>query len=289
VKDTGGLIGSKTKGVVVVDGGSSIEMVVIPQGSFVMGDSKGEGNSYELPLHEVSISSFQMSKYEITNTQYCEFLNAMGTTQGEYGGETVTWIFLEYAGSRIEEENGSYVVESNFENHPVVWVTWYGANAYCEWKGGRLPTEAEWEYAARGGLEDKRFPRGETISHETNGDEQACYSADPYFYDYDVNPTEGTYQDIYEAIEVGTFPPNGYGLYDMSGNVWEWCSDWFSADYYSNSPANDPQGPSTGYFRIMRGGGWNSYAQTCRNAYREGGSPGNGYDANGFRFVVDMK
>ncbi|PID26761.1 MAG: hypothetical protein CR982_08520 [Candidatus Cloacimonadota bacterium] len=288
VKDSGDLISEKVKEIVV---SSKIEMVSIPAGSFIMGNSKSfsEGDQDELPTHEVTINTFNMSKHEITNAQYCEFLNEIGSTQGNYQGETVTLIYLEFEKCRIEENNGIFVPEAGYENHPVVKVSWYGANAYCEWKGGRLPTEAEWEYAARGGVDDRRFPLGETISLGTNGDEQASYHAYPSGYPYDVNPTEGYYQGIEEATEVGSFNPNGYGLYDMAGNVYEWCNDWYEPDYYSNSPSDNPTGPSFGTHRVLRGGSWFYYAKFCRNSSRNCFQPFKGSNHCGFRLVMNTK
>ncbi len=289
VKDTGGMISNKAKSVEVVAGGSSVEMALIPAGSFMMGNNKSsiEGGEDEYPVHEVTVNSFKMSKYETTNAEFCEFLNAMGCVEGEYEGETIPWIFIDYDKCRIEENNGLYEVESGYENHPVIWVTWYGAEAYCEWKGGRLPTEAEWEYAARGGLEGKRFPLGETISQATNGDEQACYYAMNAAYSYDVSPTDGYYQEIDDVIVVGSFAANGYGLYDMAGNVFEWCYDWYSFDYYANSPSDNPTGPSTGTQRVLRGGCWYDFANFCRVSVRRTLAPNSGYDSYGFRLVRD--
>ncbi len=284
VKDSGDLTSEKVKTVVVNDEGGELEMVTIPSGSFMMGDNKEEGQVFELPVHEVTINSFKISKYEITNAEYCKFLNSEGNQ--EEGG--VYWIKLGQDWSQIEESNNVYQPKEGYANHPVIGVTWYGARAYCEWKGGRLPTEAEWEYAARGTLEGKRFPRGETISHSTNGDEQACYSAKPSDYSYDVSPTEGLYQGIYGAIEVGSFAANGYGLCDMSGNVWEWCNDWFSFDYYETSPSDNPQGPSDGDHRVLRGGSWGDLAIFCRVTYRDFCVPTFCNNFVGFRLVLPL-
>ena len=179
-------------------------------------------------------------------------------------------------------------------NDPMVVVSWYGAAAYCNWRsvmegfqpcynlstwecdftknGYRLPTEAEWECAARGGGGETttyhRFPWGETISHN-----RANYTAQPATYLYDVNPTNGHHPAFkgggypYTA-PVGYFPSTGYGLYDMAGNVTEWCNDWYQPNYYSVSPYNNPTGPYAGVRRVLRGGGWSRDASECRVAYR---------------------
>jgi formylglycine-generating enzyme required for sulfatase activity len=174
--------------------------------------------------------------------------------------------------------------------YPCVEVSWYGAAAYCNYRsemegltpcydlsdwscdfganGYRLPTEAEWAKAARGGLIGKRFPWGDMISHS-----QANYYSD-VSYSYDVSPTRGLHPDWDEGgypftSPVGTFEPNGYGLYDMAGNVWEWCWDRHDYDYYATSPDTDPRGPASGTNRVFRGGGWGDYANICRAAYRD--------------------
>lgn len=173
-------------------------------------------------------------------------------------------------------------------NDPMVQVSWYGPAAYCNWrsdqegyeqcynlstwncdfskKGYRLATEAEWEYAARGGEHNPyyRFPWGDTISHT-----QENYYADPCSYSYDVSPTEGFHPTWDDGVNpytspVGSFSANGYGLYDMTGNVSEWCNDWYDLDYYDYSPTNNPTGPTSGSSRVLRGGAWSRLAYNCR-------------------------
>jgi formylglycine-generating enzyme required for sulfatase activity len=191
-------------------------------------------------------------------------------------------------------------------------MSWYGAAAYCNWRSGeegyescynlstwqcdfsrhgyRLPTEAEWEYAARGGLAGKRFPWNDpNISHS-----RANYYAKPGSYPYDENPTTGFHPDWDDGVypytaPVGSFSANGYGLYDMAGNVWEWCNDWWDSNYYDTSPYDNPTGPVSGSYRVLRGGRWSGYAYYCRVTYRHHSGPNNRNYAIGFRIVLDLE
>jgi formylglycine-generating enzyme required for sulfatase activity len=197
---------------------------------------------------------------------------------------------------------------------PMVMVSWYGAASYCNWRssaegyencynlstwecdfskhGYRLATEAEWEYAARGGENSPyyRFPWGDTINHD-----YANYYANGSAYSYDTSPytTYTFHPDWNDGIYPytapgGSFSANGYGLYDMAGNVWEWCNDWYDEDYYDVSPFDNPAGPASGTYRVLRGGSWYYYAYHCRVAYRYSGTPGYRYYHVGFRFVLDL-
>ena len=217
------------------------EMVQIQAGEFIMGSDAhfGEG-----PAHSVYVDSFYLDRYEVTNRQYCRFLNDMGN-QMEGG---VEWLNLSDCG--IEYRDGEYFPKPGYENHPVVRATWYGAKAYAEWRACRLPTEAEWEKAVRGGFEGKTYYWGE-----------------------EIDPAKANYgQDSESTTPVGSYPPNGYGLYDMTGNVWEWCNDWYARDYYSRSPYKNPRGPEEGHARTVRGGGWSGpvhvYAKYLRCSFR---------------------
>jgi formylglycine-generating enzyme required for sulfatase activity len=317
----------------------SPDMVFIPGGEFLMGDHFGEGYLNELPVHAVYIDSFYMSRYEITNQQYCEYLNAANAVglikvdggvvyasgdagNGEpYFSTSSAPIGLPGMGeySQIDCNDSSFSVRTkngrDMSNDPAVCVSLYGAAAYCNWRsqqqgkeicydvngpnwpcdfskhGYRLPTEAEWEYAARGGEHSpyRRFPWGDTISHG-----QANYCADPCAYPYDVNPTEGYHPDYNDVMPytapVGTFVSNGYGLYDMAGNVSEWCNDWCSFTYYSTSPYDNPQGPASGTYRVLRGGDWSYDATCCRVANRHYCAyPDLRNHILGFRVVLDLE
>ena len=218
------------------------EMMRIPAGSFEMGDHFWEGSADELPVHRVELDEFYMDSREVINSQYGVFMEQTGHGKPRY------WTNSRY----------------NQANQPVVGVDWHDAVAYAKWAGKRLPTEAEWEYAARGGLVEKRYPWGDEISHDdANYDRKAG-----------------------KSTAVGSYPANGYGLYDMAGNVWEWCQDWYDKDYYSNSPTKNPPGPDSGLYRVLRGGSWlNGTTYYLRVAYRANISPdGRDYDL-GFRCV----
>jgi len=215
----------------IIIGQDGAPMVLIPAGEFQMGDAFDEGNSDERPVHTVYVDAFYMDVYEVTNAQYKKFMDATG-----YKAPT-DW------------DDDSF----NAPDHPVVGVSWHDAKAYAEWAGKRLPTEAEWEKAARGGLVGKRYPWGDEITHN----------------DANYDDTGGKNQWS-NTSPVGGFAPNGYGLYDMAGNVWEWCADWHGSNYYSKSLKLNPTGPKSGSYRVLRGGLWYYNAFTlrvaCRNA-----------------------
>ena len=247
--------------------GPSLAMALIPSGSFEMG-SEGE-SADERPVHTVHLDAFYMDKYEVTNAQFRVFVNANPQWQK----------------SHIDRRfhNGYYLNHWSDNTypfgkgeHPVVYVSWYAAMAYAEWAGKRLPTEAEWEYAARGGVAELKYPLGNTIStREAN-------------YNSHVGGTTA----------VGRYAANGYGLYDMAGNVWEWCLDEFDADFYfvSRNSRNPISGARTIQWildnftsiptnssRVLRGGSWFTFAQCLRVADRAWGTPTFTSDYDGFR------
>ncbi|MCX6280527.1 MAG: formylglycine-generating enzyme family protein [Bacteroidetes bacterium] len=225
-----------------------IEWVEIPAGTFIMGSpvSEGDRKSSETQ-HKVTLSAFRMSKYEITFEQYDLFYKA--TDREKPGDEG--W---------------------GRNNHPVINVSWEDAKAFASWSGCRLPTEAEWEYACRAGSETP-FYTGDNLTTA-----QANYNGNfPY-----RNSPKGEFRA--RTLPVGSFAPNAWGLYDMHGNVWEWCNDWY--DEYTTADQIDPQGPESGTFRVFRGGGWRNYAQLCRSAFRYKYFPDYRHFNIGFRLVA---
>lgn len=242
-----------------ITGKDGAKMVLIPAGEFRMGDSLNEGNSNERPVHTVYLVAFYMDVYEVTNAQFKKFVRATGYKEIYVNGIRVgsePWQDKNYSG----------------DNLPVVYVRWDDAKAYAEWAGKRLPTEAEWEKAARGGLVEKRYPWGDNLTHD------------------DANYWEKGGKDVWTNISpICSFAPNGYGLYDMAGNVWEWCADWYGQNYYVNAPKSNPKGPDSGRYKILRGGSWRfSYGSALRTACRNYGQlPWNDYDT-GFRCVQDV-
>ncbi|HBX68315.1 MAG TPA: hypothetical protein DEH25_02715, partial [Chloroflexi bacterium] len=212
----------------------------------------------EEPQHTVYLDDFYMDQYEITNAQYAEFLNEAGN-QSSAG---VTWMNAPDKQVKIHQYGSQWRVDSGFANYPVIEVTWYGAQAYCAWRGGRLPTEAEWEKAARGGLEGNLYPWGDQTPSCDLANLNGC-SDFPF--------------------EVGEFSPNGYKIYDMAGNLWEWVSDWYGIDAYTFSSDSNPTGPSTGTAKAIRGGGWGDWPYRLRVSQRLDFEPGKSDNSTGFR------
>ncbi len=235
------------------------ETVFVKGGSFLMGNPYG---TYDEPPHKVFISDFKISKYEITNEQYCEFLNKKGN-QKEEGGY---WIDLDKKDCMIIKKENIFIPKPGKEKFPVIYVTWYGAKAYCEWIGGRLPTEAEWEYAARGGIKSQ----GYKYAGSNNIDQVAWYKKN----------SKG------KIHIVGEKKPNELEIYDMSGNVQEWCSDWYHKDYYKNSPQYNPHCKKKGKYRVLRGGSWDSDIDYNSVSYRNAGAPVHDWSSRGFRLVL---
>ena len=249
------------------------QTVLVNGGTFMMGSLSGTGFSDEHPQHNVTVSSFRISKYEITNQQYADFMNAINANaDGSVGG--VEYLSIASSSCQISYNGGSFVVDAGKENYPVIMVSWYGAKAYSEYYGGRLPTEAEWEFAARGG----NSSNGYTYSGSYNIDDVAWY------LDNSTNPDNPMYSGR-GTHTVGIKSANELGIYDMTGNVDEWCNDWYDSSYYGSSPSNDPQGPATGTYRVNRGGSWSSDADNCRVADRDNFDPTSTYTSLGFRPV----
>jgi formylglycine-generating enzyme required for sulfatase activity len=274
VKDTQGLTDIATRNLVVgtVDPGTQtfdLGFVTIQGGTFIMGctiDNEDDCNYDEYPLHQVTLSTFQISKYETTNSQYANFLNKIGcNSDGSYNGKR--YIYIGHENCKIFYSNGTFNVVSGYENYPVVTVTWEGANAFAQYYGGKLPTEAQWEFAARGGNNSHNYP----YSGSNDIKAVAWYAGNSYA--------------IFK--EVGKKQPNELGIYDMSGNVQEWCNDWYAWDYYTTGDATDPQGPatSTNDSRCVRGGSVYNGPDDCRSNDRYWHEPETENKEIGFRIV----
>jgi len=235
------------------------EMVVIKGGEFQRGANQGGRD--ERPRHTIVLSSFAMDVHPVTNEQFVRFLEVMG---GERDANNQTMIQLK--GSRVKRYNGKLIIESGYKNHPVIAVTWYGAVAYAKWVGKRLPTEAEWEVAASTERDGMVYPTGATIERT-----QANFF--------------GT-----DTVTIKSYPPNGYGLYDMAGNVYEWCQDWYEYNYYeiSQQEPEDPKGPLQGVYRVLRGGCWKSLEEDLRCSHRHRNNPGSVDPTYGFRCAADV-
>jgi formylglycine-generating enzyme required for sulfatase activity len=206
------------------------------------------GSSDEHPVHTIYLDDYWIYQTEVTNRMYALCVEAKiceSPESSEYGND-------------------------DSADHPVVTVSWYDAQTYCEWVGGRLPTEAEWEKAARGGLENMSYPWGNEAPVCDLGAENGAQ----------FNDCNG------ESVPVGSFAPNGYGLYDMAGNVWEWVADWYVSDYYQNSPLENPIGPEYGDFRVLRGGSSSYNYSSLRVAYRRNSSPAIAFYLSGFRCAL---
>jgi len=226
-------------------------MVKIPAGEFKMGSNE---NDDEKPIHTVYLDEFYIDRYAVTNAQYKRFIDANPEFQKDK-------IKKEYHnGDYLKDWQGNNYPEQK-ANHPVVYVSWYAVKAYCDWVGKRLPTEAEWEKAARG-TEGSRYPWGNEF------DKGKCNTSE---------------SGIGTTTPVGKYPPNGYGLYDMAGNVWEWCHDWYDERYYKKSPAKNPDGPDSGVSRVLRGGAWTIRQGGARCSYRSLNYPDGCLNNSGFR------
>jgi len=255
--------------------GVSILFMSIPASKFQMGCSIGYGD--EQPAHELNLNAFQISNAEITNEQYVAFLNSalasgeiIATNSSVIGA---TWpnsgkIYLDLLGSynlnnkcQIIYDGVEFKVKEGWGKYPVVYVTWYGAYAFAAHYGFRLPTEAEWEYAARGDDLQEYGTDDGTIKNDN-----ANYDWIPGY-----------------ATPAGEYPANLFGLYDMTGNLWEWCNDWYESGYYKYSPQNNPTGPVSGSSRVLRGGSWNSRSDKCRAAFRYEQAPDIARSDIGFR------
>jgi formylglycine-generating enzyme required for sulfatase activity len=242
----------------------SIEWVMVKGGTYQMGYIPPRYGR-ETPGHRVTLNDFQISKYEVTNKQFAAFLNSYGSNKvksGEYAGQLIYSEFLDWG---VKKQNGVWQVSAGYESFPIFQITWFAANEFCRYLGYRLPTEAEWEYAARGGSQN----RGYLYSGSDSVDAVAWYNCKTCQGDFTPHP-------------VGTKLGNEIGLFDMSGNVSEWCMDWYDENYYSISPEINPQGPSKGTFRVFRGGSFGNMDRDVMCFRRDAFSPDLCYNI-GFR------
>jgi len=266
-------------------------MVLITGGTFQMGSEDGETD--EKPVHKVTISDFYLAKYEVTVAEFRAFMEANPDYETDaekegssYGYEGTEW-------KSIPGRNWRHDPEGNpaADNHPVINVSWNDATAYCAWmnqktgKSYRLPTEAEWEYAAGNGSRHTKYSWGNDAPSGKNGGNVADETKRPADGVGWTTKFEGYNDGYWFTAPVGAYNANNFGLFDMTGNVWEWCSDWYGSDYYKNSPASNPIGPSSGSDRGLRGGSWDSDPQDCRVAVRYNSAPGDRGDSLGFRLA----
>ncbi len=283
-------------------GNRLIQTVQIPGGVFVMGDHFNEGypQDGELPLHEVELTGFDMDQTAVTAAEFARFVAVTGyQTEAEKFGTSAVFHLLVQAdeqdiygpipglpwwltvrGADWAHPWGRSSSWQDAPEHPVTHVSWHDANAYCNWVGRALPTEAQWEYAARGGAAGQRYAWGDELVPD--GVHQ-CNIWQGRF------PVENSAADGFVGTSpVGRYPPNGYGLADMAGNVWQWCHDFFDPGYYRVSALANPQGPERGQTRVMRGGSHlchDSYCHRYRVAARSQNTPDSSSSNTGFRTV----
>ena len=294
-------------------------MVLIPGGAFEMGSEAGYDD--EKPLHSVQLDAFYLGEHEVTNAQFGRFVEATGyVTEAERSG--YCWAFVRGAddfakvdGADWRHPQGPGSSIDGRPDHPVVCVSWHDAAAYAQWAGKRLPTEAEWEYAARAG-ERVHFvaaaagnvPHGghgsagteqspSAKAHATSAGHNGVAADDDGRLLTEANVWQGTWPEMnreedgrYYTSSVGSFAANAFGVYDMIGNVWEWTADWYAADYYARSPKANPQGAESGTTRVARGGSWfcsPNYCGAYSTNFRGASPPDRGFNNVGFRVAMD--
>lgn len=294
-------------GVGTQTGTHGVEQVHLAAGVFLMGDSTGDGNpgDGEVPVHEVELAPFSIDATSVTNADFAVFVDATGyATEAEtYGYSAVFHLAVAAApdevmgpasgtpwwwgvrGADWRHPGGSRSDLQGRDDHPVVHVSWNDANAYCAWAGRRLPSEAEWEYASRGGIQAARYPWGNDLMAPDGS--------------WRVNIFQGRFPRVNTGEDgwlttapVRSFEPNGFGLWQMVGNVWEWCSDWFDSGYYHGAPRHNPTGPASGEARLLRGGSYLCHASYCnryRNSARSSNTPDSTMGNAGFRTVAAVR
>jgi sulfatase modifying factor 1 len=258
-----------------------IEWASIPAGRFTMGSPENEPERLDNEsAHQVSLSAFRMSKQVITLGQFKAFIDSTGYVTDSDKGVVISGSFLWTGKEYIHKSGVNWTCDEQGNprpieeyNYPVVHVSWNDAVAFAEWMGCRLPTEADWEYACRAGTSTP-FHTGNNLTTS-----QANYNGNfPY-----NNHEKGVYRAT--IMPVASFPPNAWGLYDMHGNVFEWCSDWYGR--YSAEAQANPNGPAKGLLRVRRGGSWGYFARDCRSAFRNSREPDFRTGGAGFRIVSD--
>jgi formylglycine-generating enzyme required for sulfatase activity len=279
-------------------------MVELEGGRFLMGSEDGEGHpgDGDGPVREVALQPFRIDPAVVTNADFaafvkrtrhvteaerigwsfvfCQFLDPEFALRAERVPEAPWWVAVPGATWRSPEGPGSSIGDR--QHHPVVHVSWNDAMEYCAWRSNRLPTEAEWEYAARGGLEQRRYPWGDELTPKGI---HRCNIWQGRF------PERNTAEDGYVGTApVRAFQPNRFGLHNTSGNVWEWCADWFSPSFHCTGPRVDPAGPPEGSGRVIRGGSYlchRSYCNRYRVAARTSNTPDSSTGHMGFRCAAD--
>ncbi|MBN2383097.1 SUMF1/EgtB/PvdO family nonheme iron enzyme [bacterium] len=253
---------------------AGLDLVLVPTGSFTMGSAQNDTRAYsdELPRHKVNLSAFYLSSSEVTNGQYCEFCAATGRSRPAIP---------------LEFQVGPDYFEQ-YRNYPVVNISWEDARSFAAYYGARLPTEAEWERACRSDRDSLLYPWGNSpptnklIGNLADKDFQRLAMSDQLVF--------SGYTDGYIfTAPVRSFIPNAFGLYDLEGNVREWCADYYSDNYYEHSPSTDPKGPATGRMRVVRGGSWSSSPQSTRCSFRQKAAPDQGSIHYGFRLARDFQ
>ena len=282
----------------------AIAQARIPAGTFLMGDSTGDGNpgDGETPVHPVFVPEFEIDVTSVTNEQFAAFIADTGyRIEAEvFGFSAVFHLALQTDPSNVisaasgtpwwlgvtgadwAHPGGPGSSVDGLEQHPVVHISWNDAVAYCDWAGRRLPTEAAWERASRGGLEAARYPWGDELMDPQTGD-WYCNIWQGRF------PTANTVEDGWlTTAPTRSFTANAFGLWQTVGNVWEWCADWYSPSYYEGSPRENPSGPDAGESHVLRGGSYlchDSYCNRYRNSARSSNTPDSSMGNAGFRTV----
>ena len=253
-------------------------MVEVPSGTFSMGNQLA-ASADQQPAHEVSVARFRIDEHEVTNGQFAEFATQTGyVSTAEQCGWSYVFDFdseqwEKTPGTNWRHPEGPDSSITGRHDYPVVHVSWYDATAYARWAGKQLPSEAQWERAARSGLRDANYPWG--------SDELVDKQFQANYRQHDMKPAADGFQ---WAAPVKSYPPSKFGIHDISGNVWEWCADWYGE--YAAEPVTDPSGRHEGSYRVLRGGSWLRSAGGCRSAYRSWLAPGHRDFYLGFRLAL---